>query len=95
MQYVGTAIIVSVKGPLSLIGKLLVDCPYLLLNIDVLQVADVSLTFAFGVAIKTVHGQLFSPSLLIFGKRQTSDSVKDIAPLTGQTLEIIRHIIHG
>lgn len=65
--------------------------PDLLLYIHVLHVAEVRLRF-IRVPIETVNSCLLSASQLVLRQRLACHRVKDIASLTGQSLEIIGHI---
>lgn len=71
------------------------DGPNLLVNVDCMQLTDVTCVLAFRVAVKTVEGDLLPPSLLLFRDRLASDSIKQIAPLTRQSLEVVGDIRRG
>lgn len=71
------------------------DGPNLLVDVDCMQLTDVTLALAFRVAVKTIEGDLLPPSLLLFRDRLASDSIEKIAPLTRQPLEVVGNIRRG
>lgn len=64
----------------------------LLIHIHALQVTNVRLTLALGVAVKAVERRPFPSGQLVLGHGLARDGIKQIAALTGETLQVIGHV---
>lgn len=78
-----------------LVSKLLVDGANLLLDVDILHMAELCLCLDVWVAVEAVDGGLLPTGKLILGQGLAGDRVEDIASLAGEALEIVGHIDVG
>lgn len=68
------------------------DRPDLLVEIEGLQLVDVGLALAVWVAVEGVQRNFLPPGQFLFRDGLTRGGVKHIAPLAGQTFEVVGNI---
>lgn len=75
--------------------KFLVNCPNLLVDIDILQVVEMSFALPFQMPVKALDGCLLSSGLFILRERVPCRGVEDVAPLTGKPLQVVGDVDMG